>query len=223
MPVKNLKFFLVNAFTSTAYGGNPAVAIFLDEPLPEDAYYKIAGNFNQPMAAFLLPATGRVYEGSGKEESFDPSTTKAFAMRWFTPTFEAPQCGHATLALAHVLFQDRDLVPASVTLLRFETMHCIFSARRVSPASSKPKIQVQLPACAVTAVDYEEFKHMKSVVAKASGKQDIEVQFVGVVKGDPGFDPYILVELDEKEDLGGLKIDTTVLVSLLSHERVTYH
>jgi hypothetical protein len=28
----------------------------------------------------------------------------AFGLRWFTPTTEAPLCGHATLAAAHVLF-----------------------------------------------------------------------------------------------------------------------
>ncbi len=47
-------------------------------------------------------------------------------------------------------------------------------------------------------------------MSKASGKQDIVVRFVGVVKGDPGFVQYVLVELDEKEDLGGIKFDTVV-------------
>jgi len=215
MPTKSLKYFLVNAFTSSVFGGNPAAIIFLDEPLPEETYYKIAGNFNQPMAAFLLPATGRVYEGSKDVESFDPLTTKTFALRWFTPTFEAPQCGHATLALSHVLFQDRNLVPSSVTLLRFETMHRIFGARKISTASSKPKIQVELPGRLVDAVDEEEFRRINNVVSKASGKQDIVVRFVGVVKGDPGFAQYVLVELDEKEDLGSITFDAAVFVSLL--------
>lgn len=213
MPTKDLKFFLANAFTSSAFGGNPAAVIFLDEPLPEDDYYKIAANFNQPMAAFLLPATGRVYEGSGEDDSFDSSTTKTFALRWFTPTFEVPQCGHATVALSHVLFQDTNLVPTSVILLRFETMHSIFSARNIPNASSRQRIQVQMPGRTLDAVDEAEFRRIKNVVSKASGKQDIAIKYVGVVKDDPGFPQYVLIELDEKEDLGGIKFNKAAFVS----------
>ena len=40
-----------------------------------------------------------------------------FDLRWFTPAIEVPLCGHATLASAHVLWEDGHL-PAS-TAARF--------------------------------------------------------------------------------------------------------
>ena len=79
--------------------------------------------------------------------------------------------------------------------------------------SSSPKIQVQLPARSPTAVDEEEFQKIKNIATKASGKQDIAIRFIGNVKGEAGFDVYVLVELDEQEDLGGIKFDTTAFVS----------
>jgi PhzF family phenazine biosynthesis protein len=35
-----------------------------------------------------------------------PSGENEFSLRWFTPTVEVPLCGHATLASAHVLWED---------------------------------------------------------------------------------------------------------------------
>lgn len=48
----------------------------------------VAAEVNQAETAFLVP----------REEGFD--------LRWFTPTVEVDLCGHATLASAHILWQE---------------------------------------------------------------------------------------------------------------------
>ena len=43
------------------------------------------------------------------ETAFVTPGDDVFGLRWLTPTVEVDLCGHATLAAAHVLFQDHDL------------------------------------------------------------------------------------------------------------------
>jgi predicted PhzF superfamily epimerase YddE/YHI9 len=77
---------IVDAFTDTAFSGNPAAVALVDEPIPDDRMQAIAAEMNLPETAFASPQS----DGS-------------YALRWFTPTVEVDLCGHATLATAHVL------------------------------------------------------------------------------------------------------------------------
>jgi predicted PhzF superfamily epimerase YddE/YHI9 len=80
--------YWVDAFTSEAFGGNPAAVCMLKQPRPDDAWMqRVAAELNQPTTAF-------VGDGEG-----------ALGLRWFTPSQELPLCGHATLATAHVLYE----------------------------------------------------------------------------------------------------------------------
>jgi len=82
-----LPLFLVDAFTDRPFAGNPA-AVCLLERWPDAAWLQnVAAEMNQSETAFLV-----------KEE-------RQFALRWFTPKVEVDLCGHATLASAHVLWQ----------------------------------------------------------------------------------------------------------------------
>lgn len=91
-----LPIYQVDAFTSKVFGGNPAAVCPLDEWLPDDVLQNIALENNLSETAYLVP------EGDG------------YRIRWFTPTIEVDLCGHATLASAHVLFEelgfDRDVL-----------------------------------------------------------------------------------------------------------------
>ena len=82
----DLSFFQVDAFTSRAFGGNPAAVIPLEEWLPDRLMQQIAAEMNLSETAFFVP------QGNGK-----------YHLRWFTPTIEANFCGHATLATSLVL------------------------------------------------------------------------------------------------------------------------
>lgn len=81
----------VDAFTSRPFTGNPAAVCLLDEPPPDWWLQDIAREMNLSETAFLLP----------QEDGYD--------LRWFTPTTEVELCGHATLASAHVLWEDGHL------------------------------------------------------------------------------------------------------------------
>ena len=86
-----LPYYEVSAFTVNPFGGNPAGVCPLDAWLPEAALQGIAANNNLAETAFTVP--------QGND----------FELRWFTPTVEMDLCGHATLAAAAVLFNERSL------------------------------------------------------------------------------------------------------------------
>jgi len=88
-----LRITQVDAFTARPFTGNPAAVCILPEPPQEWWMQDVAREMNLSETAFLLP----------HEEGFD--------LRWFTPTAEVELCGHATLAAAHVLWEEGHLDP----------------------------------------------------------------------------------------------------------------
>jgi PhzF family phenazine biosynthesis protein len=95
-----LPIYQIDAFTNRVFGGNPAAVVVMDEWLEDQTLQAIAAENNLSETAFVIP---------GPECS---------PLRWFTPAVEMDLCGHATLAAAHVLFQEHY---AEQTHLRFET------------------------------------------------------------------------------------------------------
>jgi PhzF family phenazine biosynthesis protein len=82
-----LPIFVVDAFTSEPFGGNPA-GVVLDHG--DGAWMqRVAAEMRHSETAFVRPRAG----GDG------------FDLRWFTPEVEVDLCGHATLASAHILFE----------------------------------------------------------------------------------------------------------------------
>jgi predicted PhzF superfamily epimerase YddE/YHI9 len=96
----NLPIYQVDAFTDRVFGGNPAAVVVLDEWLDDQTLQAIAAENNLAETAFVIP------DANGSR------------LRWFTPLVEVDLCGHATLATAHVLFQE--YFPEEFHL-RFET------------------------------------------------------------------------------------------------------
>jgi PhzF family phenazine biosynthesis protein len=78
----------VDAFTDRPFGGNPAAVCILERAADESWMQAVAREMNLSETAFLHR------EGEG------------YALRWFTPTVEVALCGHATLAAAHVLWEE---------------------------------------------------------------------------------------------------------------------
>lgn len=83
--------YQVDAFADAVFTGNPAAVMPLDSWLSDDLLQAIAAENNLSETAFFVPARNG-------EADFD--------LRWFTPAVEIDLCGHATLASAHVLFED---------------------------------------------------------------------------------------------------------------------
>lgn len=82
------KIFQVDAFTDKPFAGNPAAVCILSEIRDTSWMQDVAREMNLPETAFL----------SRQGEDFD--------LRWFTPAVEVDLCGHATLASAHVLWEE---------------------------------------------------------------------------------------------------------------------
>ena len=78
----------VDAFTKVPFKGNPAAVCILPGPAEEKWMQLVAREMNLSETAFLY-RDGEHYQ-----------------LRWFTPTTEVDLCGHATLASAHILYED---------------------------------------------------------------------------------------------------------------------
>jgi len=104
-----LPIFQVDAFSTELFKGNPAAVVPLDYWLPEHLMQSIAAENNLSETAFYMP--------DGED----------FQLRWFTPTTEVDLCGHATLASAHVLFQEFGAAQAE---LHFHTRSGLLSVQQ---------------------------------------------------------------------------------------------
>jgi PhzF family phenazine biosynthesis protein len=88
------RIITVDAFTDRPFAGNPAAVCVLEAAADEGWKRDVAREMNLSETAFLHP------DGD------------AYRLRWLTPTVEVDLCGHATLASAHVLWEDGHLDPA---------------------------------------------------------------------------------------------------------------
>ncbi len=84
---------VVDAFTDRPFAGNPAAVCVLPGPADESWMRAVAAEMNLSETAFLHP------EADG------------YRLRWLTPAVEVDLCGHATLASAHVLWEEGHLRP----------------------------------------------------------------------------------------------------------------
>ncbi|NMF82957.1 PhzF family phenazine biosynthesis protein [Nodosilinea sp. P-1105] len=100
----------VDAFTDTAYRGNPAAVCVLPQALPDRWMQQVAQEMNLSETAFVYPEAD------------------CYRLRWFTPTVEVDLCGHATLATSHVLWTEGYLNPNQVA--KFHTRSGVLTASR---------------------------------------------------------------------------------------------
>lgn len=135
-----MKFFWIDAFTDRVFAGNPAGVVPL-ERWPDDAVMqRIAFENGLAETAFFV-RTG----------------PDRFHLRWFSPTLEVDLCGHATLAVAYVIFTEigaaeETLVfdtrsgPLSVERLADGRLELDFPSRPARPAAVSPALVRSLGA-----------------------------------------------------------------------------
>ena len=88
-----MKSYFVDAFTNEPFKGNPAGVCFLEQELDKEVMLKIAQEFGFSETAFIQKTNKH----------------NAYTIRYFSPQKEIPLCGHATLASAKVIFENRDV------------------------------------------------------------------------------------------------------------------
>ncbi|KAL7151372.1 hypothetical protein ABFS83_04G026200 [Erythranthe nasuta] len=120
MAKKPVRYCVVDAFTDSAFKGNPAAVCLLEEDRDDDWLQAVAREFNISETCYLT----RLSESTDSVIGSVPR----FRLRWFTPVAEVKLCGHATLAASHFLFA-YDLVKSDT--IEFLTLSGILTAKRV--------------------------------------------------------------------------------------------
>jgi PhzF family phenazine biosynthesis protein len=116
----------VDAFADRPFTGNPAAVCFLEQPREGAWMQLVAREMNLSETAFLVK----------RDRGYD--------LRWFTPTVEMELCGHATLASAHVLWEQGHLA-----LNETATFHTMSGELKASKKGNW--IEMNFPAAPVTA------------------------------------------------------------------------
>jgi len=166
-----MRLLQIDAFTSEPFRGNPAAVCFLDRERESGWKQNVAAEMNLSETAFLLPR--------GEE----------WSLRWFTPAVEVDLCGHATLASAHALWEEKRLAPNKEA--RFQTRSGLLTASRDGDL-----IELNFPVTLEKKVD------APPGLLEALGTK---AKYVGKNKFD------YLVEVDSEETVRALKPDHAAL------------
>jgi PhzF family phenazine biosynthesis protein len=157
MPIRIVQ---VDAFTNRPFAGNPAAVCVLPEQKPEQWLRDVAMEMNLSETAFLWPRNGE------------------FDLRWLTPAIEVDLCGHATVASAHVLWEDGHLPEGRQA--RFHTRSGLLTADRKGEW-----IELNFPAKIAAQID--------DLPELLSGLGVKQARFVG----KSAFDYYVEIESEE--------------------------
>jgi PhzF family phenazine biosynthesis protein len=176
-----MKIWIVDAFTDRPFAGNPAAVCVLPEGPwpPEHRLQAVAAEMNLSETAFVKPASD--------------DAPQDWELRWFTPVTEVPLCGHATLAVTHVLASDRLAAGA----VRFATLSGVLSAE----ARTDGTIVMDFPANPPTPANVND------TLAAALGAQPVGVYAIGERQ-------RLLVELPDEETVRGLTPDQGALARM---------
>jgi PhzF family phenazine biosynthesis protein len=157
----------VDAFADRPFAGNPAAVCVLKEAAGEEWMQNVAQEMNLSETAFLFPHEGE------------------FNLRWFTPAVEVELCGHATLASAHVLWEEGHLSPEQQA--RFRTKSGLLTAEHKGDW-----IELDFPAVRVKDAE------LPPGLVEALG---VEARYVGKNKFD------YLVEVEREETVRNARPD----------------
>jgi PhzF family phenazine biosynthesis protein len=158
-----LRLFTVDSFTREAFAGNPAGVCILESPADERWMAALAAEMKHSETAYLSPR--------GPAE---------FDLRWFTPKVEVELCGHATLASAHVLWNECG-VPRTGAI-RFHTKSGVLTC-----VTAGDRIEMDFPAklCVETVVP-ADLSRALGVTPRFVGKNEfdylVEVESEEVVR-----------------------------------------
>jgi PhzF family phenazine biosynthesis protein len=168
-----IPIFQVDAFTAEPFRGNPAAVCLLTAEATPAWMQAVAAEMNLSETAFLV-----------RRENGD------YSLRWFTPAIEVPLCGHATLASAHVLWEER--LVSLHDAITFQSKSGPLIARREGDW-----ICLDFPAQPVEPAD-------RPGLSGALGCKPVGVYWNRVNK--------VLAELDSEQTVRNLEPDTAALV-----------
>jgi predicted PhzF superfamily epimerase YddE/YHI9 len=203
-------YVIINAFTRTSFGGNPAVIIALPpntlsqpQTFSEETMIKISLAFAQPMSVFL---------------SLSPEDSILLDVRFYYGTLAPLICGHAMFAAAKALCTNA--LPSlgqwgpEVKLRTKEGL--IISACSITESGSKEdKYEITLPATPVVTVPDVETDRIASVFSEAAGR-NVQVEYVA--RGEGKMANYLMIVVGPDENISNMKLDFEVLVGTQFHK-----
>ena len=104
-----MKQYIVDAFTSKPFSGNPAAVCVME---------------NWPSGEFMMKLA---MENNLSETAFIVKEAAGYHLRWFTPATEVELCGHATLASSFVIL---NFYEPDSEMVQFNTLSGILTIRR---------------------------------------------------------------------------------------------
>ena len=107
--MKEIKQYIVGAFTDKVFSGNQAAVCLPDEVLSPELMQKIA------------------VENNFSETAFAVKSDDGYDLRWFTPGGEIDLCGHATLATAFIIMTN---ISPEINKLDFHTKSGVLTVVR---------------------------------------------------------------------------------------------
>jgi PhzF family phenazine biosynthesis protein len=133
MGKKPVKYCVVDAFTDSAFKGNPAAVCLLEDERDDEWLQSVAAEFNLSETCYLTP----IAESESENNS---SAHPRFRLRWFTPIVEVKLCGHATLAASHFLFTSGLVKSNNIEYL---TLSGILTAKRVPETKQTDSLNIE--------------------------------------------------------------------------------
>ncbi|KDO30777.1 hypothetical protein SPRG_04678 [Saprolegnia parasitica CBS 223.65] len=199
---RQLDVVVVDAFATTPYEGNPAAVVVLscrqfDAPGVENWMQQVAMERNLSETAFVAPLS-EAHVGQNE-----------YRLRWFTPGVEIDLCGHATLATAHVLYEDGHC--AKTDPIRFHTRSGVLTTRYTTlEDTTTPAITMDFPESAKTEHDAAWRDATKSVLVSA-----LRVSATDVLALEQ-YGPSFICQLTPAA-FDAVVVDFGLIASLMSH------
>ncbi|MCI0474980.1 MAG: PhzF family phenazine biosynthesis protein, partial [Anaerolineales bacterium] len=172
-----MKIYQIDAFANQPFKGNPACVCLLDSTRPDSWMQSLAQEMNLSETAFVL----------GRADEFD--------LRWFTPKREVSLCGHATLATAHILWEEKHLQLDQVA--RFHTQSGLLTAKK-----DGTWIELDFPARLVEhAAEHPALNRALGVTPKSTSK-------LSSPKGD-----VFLIEVESEQIVQAVSPDFSAVIA----------
>ena len=183
-----MKYFIVDAFTREAFGGNPAGVVLLDQDFPDERL------MTQVAAELRYSETAFVQHNGPKE----------YTVRYFTPTGEVDLCGHATISTFGVLREQGLIADGDVCL-----NHTLAGDLEVA-IGEQVMMQMATPTVVDRQVDDDRLHRIMDPTAAIRWPDSpIEIVSTGL--------PDIILPMASVEDLNGMRPDMEAL-SAISQE-----
>lgn len=180
-----MKYYIVDAFTSEPFGGNPAGIVLLDGDFPSD-------KLMQQIAAELRYSETAFVQQNGPSE---------FTVRYFTPAGEVDLCGHATIATFYTLRQEGFVPDNSVCL-----NHTLAGDLEVT-VGEQVMMQMASPQIIDKPIDNDRLHHIMAGTSNVAWSElPVEIISTGL--------PDIIMPVKDLQSLNALKPDMEALAAL---------